>query len=350
MLTNKFNRIWASPHLKFYLFQLFFIGILLSGYYFKVPVYFLGWIAFSISAFAVTGNDSIQTIGTFIESKQHISWQKKSMAVGSAFVILFLIGWLVNNREVHFHHLDSIPDSNNFTLFQLIIPIFLVIITYHKIPISTTFFILSSFQLKENSLTQILSKSFWGYIIAFLCGIIVWGVLYKIAPEDYQKNKSPSLKSEKLWSVLQWFSTLYLWLTWLLQDLSNIIVYLPRKLNIIEVLVASIIMIGIVSYIVYKNGGPIQEIVSEKSDIQSSKECTIIDIVYGTVLLTFQYIDKIPMSTTWAFLGLLASREIILHIVTAEDEPYFSSLYKIGKDILLAFIGLFVSILIHSFS
>lgn len=56
------------------------------------------------------------------------------------------------------------------------------------------------------------------------------------------------------------------------------------------------------------------------------------------------------MSTTWAFLGLLAGREIILNVITYKDLPYLDTFRKVGKDVVLATIGIVVSILVFFLS
>ncbi|HNI28488.1 MAG TPA: hypothetical protein PLJ29_19150, partial [Leptospiraceae bacterium] len=60
----------------------------------------------------------------------------------------------------------------------------------------------------------------------------------------------------------------------------------------------------------------------------------------------FQYMSRLPMSTTWVFIGLLAGREFILHAVTKQDRPYLNTLRTIGKDVLLASLGIAVSLFI----
>jgi uncharacterized protein YacL len=50
------------------------------------------------------------------------------------------------------------------------------------------------------------------------------------------------------------------------------------------------------------------------------------------------------MSTTWVFLGLLAGRELAIKI--SEKKPLAKTWKLIGKDLLFAFIGLIVSLII----
>ncbi|EJP15348.1 hypothetical protein LEP1GSC067_2730 [Leptospira interrogans serovar Lora str. TE 1992] len=44
--------------------------LMIVSYQFGLSSYYLGWFAFFISAFSVAGNDAVQTVGTFIESKK----------------------------------------------------------------------------------------------------------------------------------------------------------------------------------------------------------------------------------------------------------------------------------------
>jgi uncharacterized membrane protein len=56
------------------------------------------------------------------------------------------------------------------------------------------------------------------------------------------------------------------------------------------------------------------------------------------------------MSTTWVFLGMLAGREVILHITTSKDRPYLETFRQVGKDVVLASLGIAVSIFIFILS
>ena len=74
--------------------------------------------------------------------------------------------------------------------------------------------------------------------------------------------------------------------------------------------------------IFYSKGGAIQKIVKAKTNTTDVRSATIIDFVYGLVLLFFKEFSNVPMSTTWVFLGLLAGREIaIRYRLELEAEP-----------------------------
>lgn len=77
-------------------------GILMVvAYQFGSSSYYLGWFAFFISAFSVAGNDAVQTIGTFIESKKVVHWISKLIVLGG------------DHRRHFFRYLDleRFPDS-----------------------------------------------------------------------------------------------------------------------------------------------------------------------------------------------------------------------------------------------
>ncbi|MBT5516570.1 hypothetical protein HOK22_01515, partial [Candidatus Peregrinibacteria bacterium] len=98
--------------------------------------------------------------------------------------------------------------------------------------------------------------------------------------------------------------------------------------------------------LLYMRGGRIQEIIQEKTDVIDPRSATIINFVFGTILLFFKNINNLPMSTTWVFLGLLAGREVALSRLSGHKQPYARTLGLVMKDVALASIGLVVSIAI----
>jgi len=96
----------------------------------------------------------------------------------------------------------------------------------------------------------------------------------------------------------------------------------------------------------YKRGGGIQDIVTEKTDVVDLRAATTIDFIYAIVLVIFKYINNIPMSTTWVFLGLLAGREIALTLLSRKEEPYKTTAKLVLRDILRAGMGLAISLMI----
>lgn len=344
--SNAKNTI-PVEEIRFYSFTLFVSIIIIAGYNLGMPNYILGWLAFTVAALSVAGNDAIQTIGTFIESKKGSPILPKILIFCGLLFLVHIYGWNIDDGEIHFHRLDKFPAPSSFNLIQLLAPIVLIIITRLKAPISTTFLILGLFG--GQNIEKMLTKSFLGYGIAFVSALVIWGILSVLYKKEYEDHDTEQVSSP-FWQNAQWFSTSYLWVAWLLQDTANIAVFLPRKLNVYEVL-AALSIIGIaLAIIIMTNGGKIQEVVSEKTDLNSAKAATIVDLVYATILLIFQKWSNIPMSTTWVFLGMLAGREVILHIMTSKDKPYLETFRQVGKDVILASLGIAVSIFIFVLS
>ena len=121
--------------------------------------------------------------------------------------------------------------------------------------------------------------------------------------------------------MTQWLATGFLWSQWLTQDLVNILVYLgdPAQVEFWEFLFALVVLVGMLGYIFYQRGGEIQKIVRVKTNTADIRSATFIDLFYGMVLLIFKFDTfgigaKVPMSTTWVFLGMLAGREVALRM------------------------------------
>jgi phosphate/sulfate permease len=128
-------------------------------------------------------------------------------------------------------------------------------------------------------------------------------------------------------------------------DFANIFVFLPRQLMMHELLLSLGLILAIMAYIFNVKGGKIQGIVNQKSNTQHIRSATIIDACYGLLLLFFTTLNTIPMSTTWAFVGILAGREIAISYLLKKHK--LTKTYRmIVKDFAKVNIGLFVSILI----
>ena len=90
----------------------------------------------------------------------------------------------------------------------------------------------------------------------------------------------------------------------------------------------------------------IQKIVTEKSVVTDVRFATLIDFIYCIILFYFKLHSKVPMSTTWVFIGLLAGREIGMAIMKSGENSMLKSLRLGFKDMTYALIGLVVSIAI----
>ena len=138
---------------------------------------------------------------------------------------------------------------------------------------------------------------------------------------------------------MQWTATAFLWSQWLIQDLANIFVYLPRTAELHVLIFAAVVMLVLHAVIFKNRGGRIQGIVTSKTNTTDIRTATLIDFIYATILLYFKEMSNIPMSTTWVFLGLLAGRELALAF-RLRHRTISESILLAGKDVGKAAIGL----------
>jgi hypothetical protein len=317
--------------------------ILIAGLVFGQPVLAM-WFGFGIAAFSTISNDSIQTLGTFLSSNSKTSWQKLWLFIGGILIITLVYGWIVNGGNVSYERLDSIPQPSDISFLQLLAPIILIALTRYRMPVSTTFLILAAFS-SSKTIGAMINKTILGYLLSFTIAITVWSLLgYYLNKRRKDLERKLSKRQERKWRTLQWLSTGFLWSAWLAQDAANSTVYLPRIVSVWQLLAIIGFMFIALGYIIYRRGGEIQKIVTEKTDVLYVKSATLIDFVYGLILVYFKWVNNFPMSTTWVFLGLLAGREIALKATLHNDKTYGQTLKLVRKDLIRAGFGLGISL------
>lgn len=300
------------------------------------------WVGFALAGYSAIANDSIQTLGTFLSSNRKQKWWVLWLFIGGIMLATLLYGWHLNLGDPAYGRLTKIPEPQEFNYLQLLAPVALLILTQFKVPVSTTFLLLSVFS-SSKTISAMLTKTFIGYFVAFLAAIFLWMLIGKMKEKKFLFSKT---YNKKLWRVLQWAGTAYLWIAWLMQDLANVTVYLPRTLTMQQISIVSISLFLLMGVLLYLRGGKIQSIITEKTDVVDVRSATVIDIFYATVLLIFKEWNNLPMSTTWVFLGLLAGREVALAYFTTHEKKYIRTLGLVMKDLALACIGLIVSLLL----
>jgi hypothetical protein len=280
---------------------LIFIGLsfFIAGVVFQRPDIAM-WVGFMFAGYSAIANDSIQTIGTFLASNSKRPWWILWMFIGGIFLATVYYSWVIYDGDVSYQRLtskgfDIAPTS--FSFLQIAAPIFLLIITRLRMPVSTTFLILSCFSTDINGITDMLGKSLGGYGVSFLTAMIVWLVLSRLMRKWFTGEAA------WYWTVFQWITSGALWAVWLMQDAANIAVYLPRSLSMYEFIgFASFIFMGL-GILFYLKGDRIQQVVTEKSFVTDTRAASIIDLVYAFVLYYFKTVSVVPMSTTWVFIG-----------------------------------------------
>ena len=296
-------------------------------------------IGFSLAGLSVFGNDSIQTLGTFIAAKK--KWYKWYVLATAASVVLvgtLTYGWVVYDGDITFGRLNKIPYIE-IQWYHAVAPLVLVMLTRVGIPVSTTFLVLSAFA-STVILEKVLLKSIVGYAIAASAAYAVWFVVSKYINEKDDEITDP--KKQAFWRNSKWIASGFLWATWLMHDVANIAVYLPRKIDPMLFILVMLYFVGLLYYIFLREGGPIQKIVLEKTGTRYARSCTIIDLVYCAVLYFFKELNDLPMSTTWVFVGLLCGRE--LAIATHHKTNLRKYVFPIiGKDFLKIIFGLAIS-------
>ncbi len=273
------------------------------------PTLIIMWLGFILAGYAVVGNDSIQTLGTFLSSNEEKPWYVLWGFAGSILAFTLIYGWYTYGGDVSYGRLEKYAFVEDMSWPYLLPPLVLMLLTRTGIPVSTSFLVLTFF--KPKGLMSMTMKSILGYALAFCLAIIVWQLVTKLLDKRFMENKITA-SQKRNWTILQWCSTGFLWGQWLIQDFANIYVYLPRSLTGFEIGLSLVILLTMLAIIFYSKGGNIQKIVKEKTNTTDIRSATIVDFIYGILLLFFKEFSNVPMSTTWVFLGLLAGREIAI--------------------------------------
>ncbi len=296
-------------------------------------------VGFAIASYSIVANDALQTLGTFLSSNRERPWWVLWLfAMGILYAVL-IYGWVTNGGDTSFGRLERVPLPRPFTWVYLVPPLVLLLLTRRGIPVSTTFLILTIFA--PENLGAMFAKSLIGYGVAFAAAIGLYMAIAEVVERRFLDTAH--LPPPRAWVAAQWISTGFLWSQWLIQDLANIFVYAPRRLSVEWLVFALALMAALHAYTFKTHGGAIQQVVTSKTNTRDIRSATIVDFVFGLILLVFKEWSRIPMSTTWVFLGLLAGREIAM-AVRLQARPLPDTLRLIGRDGLKVSTGLAVSV------
>lgn len=325
------------------------------------------WLGFMLAAYSVVGNDVIQTLGTFLTSNERrVPWYILWLFAASILCFVLIYGYL--QGDIAYDRLDKFVLPETYQWYFLLPPIVLLTITRLGIPVSTTFMILTLFSLSgipsdlnsmvnsvfsaEEELGGMIQKSIFGYIIAFFSATFIYLVISLLTEKYFIKNPIQA-NYIVAWMVLQWVATGFLWSQWLIQDLANIYIYLRGGFDLsgFGFAVSLLMLLLLLAYIFYSKGGAVQDVVRKKTNTTDIRSATFIDFIYGAVLFVFKddyfglWGGKLPMSTTWVFIGVLAGREIGMQIML-QKKVTKHTLKMVYRDLGKVFIGLMISIIL----
>jgi hypothetical protein len=305
------------------------------------------WFGFAFAAYAAVANDSIQSLGTYIESNKKKKWWILWLFTGSILLVTISFSYFYFDGDVTYQRLlddkgnTQFPLPSTFSYFQLIAPVVLLVITRLKMPVSTTFLLLSVFSGSSEGIVAMVTKSVSGYFIAFVVSGIIWYSGYELIRKYFKKRKH-----HFSWTVVQWVVSGALWSVWLMQDGANIAVFLPRQLDLLQFVIFTLTIFFGMAILFYLRGDRIQEVVSEKVRIADVRAATLIDFTYVLLLFYKLIVNTIPMSTTWVFLGTIGGRELAISFARQKSgsKHRIKAMRVIRKDLLYAIIGLIISI------
>lgn len=319
-------------------------AFVISGATYQTP-HIAMWVGFVFAAYSAIANDSIQTIGTFLASNAQARWWLLWIFIGGIFLATTAYSWWAYDGDVSYGRLQSRgfdEAPTEFSFLQIAAPLVLLTLTRLRMPVSTTFLLLSCFATQPEGIADMLGKSVTGYFVAFGVSITIWFVFSRVFAMILQGEPG------RFWRPLQWIASGALWSVWLQQDAANIAVFLPRSLSPGEfAFFATVIVLGL-GVLLYLRGDRIQQVVTEKKNVVDVRAATILDIVYASVLYYFKALNPVPMSTTWVFIGLLAGRELAMALTDRDGErrSIGFTLRLILKDVFYVTIGLIVSLLL----
>ncbi len=299
-------------------------------------------LGFALAAYAVVGNDALQTLGTFISSNQKLPWWALFLFAGTVLIVVFAIGYVQFDGDPSWGRLSNAKKYPEFDAqwYHVVPAAALLVITRFGIPVSTSFMILSIFATMAG-MQSMITKSAYAYVMSFALGL---GAYVLLAPTlERYFMRTPERAQKPVWILFQWVTTAYLWAVWLIQDFANIFIFLPRKLSLDQAAVSVGLIMVLLMVTFLNKGGPVQKILNSKTSVTDIRSATLIDFFYASILAYFAYVSKTPMSTTWAFLGFIGGRELAIATIDKIRSPG-ATLKIVGTDAGKALFGLVISI------
>ena len=297
------------------------------------------WVGFLLAGYAAVANDSIQTIGTFIASNKDQAWWKLWLFIEGIFLLTVVWSWVQFDGDVTYQRLAAKGFGHcRVRLLTVAAPVFLIILTQLKMPSRPHS---CSVQFRDQGVRdrQGADEVLHGLRAAFVIAMVVWLSLTKTFERWFTGEAAPAGGSPSGWppgccgacgsSRMRRTSRCTC-------PVSNVVELAAF---------AGVIFIGL--GILFRMGGErIQQIVEEKSDVFDLRPATIIALVYAVILFYFKIHSKVPMSTTWVFLGLLGGRELAMTLRGSGERSVGAAVKMMTRDAALAATGLAVSLIL----
>ncbi|WP_306252422.1 hypothetical protein [Parvularcula sp. IMCC14364] len=152
-------------------------------------------LGFIFAAYAVVGNDALQTLGTFINSNSRLPWQVLFLFASVIVVATFTLGWFIYDGDPSWGRLANTSKYPPVEVqwYHTLPPLVLLVITRFGVPVSTSFMVLTVFAT-VGGLASMLEKSLIGYGLAFLVGLLVY-VLITNTLEKFFREHEPGRKA-----------------------------------------------------------------------------------------------------------------------------------------------------------
>ena len=269
----------------------------------------LSLLAFGLAAAAVIGNDALQTLGTFLAaSRDRVPRGLQALYLCGVLCLVLLLGWSRGQGDPAWGRLDQLAPPAQLTWVDLLPPLAVLGLTQAGAPVSTSFLLLTA--AAPGQLAALLGHSLAAYGLALAAGLALYAVLPAGGAGAATGGSTGGAGAAAGWLALQWLASGWLWSQWLIQDLANLYVLLPRRLDAGTMAATVALLCLAVLVLVLRGGGPIQGLLERKSGSLDPRATVLLSGAYGAVLFGLGQWSRLPLSTTWVFLGLLAGREL----------------------------------------
>ncbi|ADM08981.1 hypothetical protein PB2503_04532 [Parvularcula bermudensis HTCC2503] len=165
-------------------------------------------LGFALAAYAVVGNDALQTLGTFINSNRGVHWTILFLFAAAILVLTFTFGWVMNDGDPSYGRLanEAKYPVIDIQWYHALPPAVLLLITRLGIPVSTSFMVLTIFATL-GGLTSMIEKSLIGYGLAFFVGAGIYVLITPTIERWFERSSLDSFVPRGLIAIV---GTLYL--------------------------------------------------------------------------------------------------------------------------------------------